>query len=129
VVPGRIRLDGIRADGHHGVDDEERERAQPFEVDVRLQADLQAAAASDRLEDTVDYAALENVVIETVGGKGFHLLETLAAAIGQKVLDRWPLVAEVEVAIRKPEAPMPGPLDRVEVRIRLVRRREAGSPG
>jgi dihydropteroate synthase len=129
VARGRIRLDGIRADGHHGVDDEERERAQPFEVDVTLEADLQAAAASDRLEDTVDYAALENVVIETVGGKGFHLLETLAAAIGQRVLDRWPLVAEVEVAIRKPEAPMPGPLDRVEVRIRLVRRREAGSPG
>jgi dihydroneopterin aldolase len=111
------------------VSDEERERVQPFEVDVALQADLREAAVSDHLDDTIDYAALESLVIETVAGERFHLLETLAAAIGQRVLDRWPPVAEVEVAIRKPEAPMPGPLDRAEVRIRLVRTREAGSPG
>jgi dihydropteroate synthase len=126
--PGRIALDGIQATGHHGVSDEERARPQPFEVDVDLSADLDAAAASDDVGETVDYAALEALVLETVANERFHLLETLGATIGERILERWPLAREVEVAVRKPQAPMPGPLDRVEVRIRL-RRPAAASPG
>jgi len=125
-APGRITVDGIRAEGRHGVGDDERRSPQPFEVDVTLGADLGPAAGGDRLEDTVDYAALQALVIDAVRGPSVHLLETLAARIGQVVLDRWPMVTEVEVAIRKPQAPLAAPVDRVEVRIRISRR--AASP-
>ena len=49
---------GLRALGVHGVLPEEQVRPQPFEVDVELIVDLAAAAASDRLDDTVDYGAV-----------------------------------------------------------------------
>jgi dihydropteroate synthase len=120
-IPGRITLDGIRASGRHGVTEAERAAAQPIGVDVTLRADVGPAATSDDVAATVDYAALETLVVETVASEELHLLETLAATIGQRVLDRWPIAREVEVAITKPEAPMPAPLDRVEVRIRLTR--------
>jgi dihydropteroate synthase len=121
-LPGTVTVAGITAEGRHGVGDEERSRPQPFEVDVTARADLAPAAGSDRLDDAVDYAALQRLVIDEVGKRSFHLLETLAATIGQAVLDRWPIVDEVEVAVRKPAAPMPAPYERVEVRIRLPRR-------
>jgi dihydropteroate synthase len=120
-VPGRIAVRGIVAAGRHGVGDDERTRAQPFEIDVLARLDVGPAAARDRLEDTVDYAALSGLVAQRVDGTSYHLLETLAADIGQATLDRWPMVSAVEVAVRKPEAPMPVPVRSVEVRIRLGR--------
>jgi dihydropteroate synthase len=122
-VAGQVAIRGIQAQGRHGVRDDERARPQPFEVDVTLRADLSQAAASDRLEDTVDYTALQTLVTTLVEEESFHLIETLAASIGRAILERWPIVAEVEVAIRKPEAPLPGPTGGVEVRLNL--RREA----
>ena len=118
----RLEMRGIHADGRHGVGDDERARPQPFEVDVGLAADLALPAATDRLADTVDYAELQSLVIERVAGTSFHLLETLAADIGHAVLDRWPMVSAVEVAVRKPEAPLREPVDRVEVRLTFRRR-------
>ena len=58
-----------------------------------------------------------------MGTRSFRLIETLAAAIGEAILGRWPVVDDVEVAVRKPQAPMPAPFERVEARVRLVRNR------
>ena len=51
----RIRIDGLRELGVHGVLPEEQTRPQPFEIDVELHVDLTAASESDQLDDTVDY--------------------------------------------------------------------------
>lgn len=124
AAPGRVSIRAIQAQGRHGVGDAERSRPQPFEVDVAVAADFSAAAATDRLEDTVDYAALQTLVMTRVRDDSFHLIESLAASIGQAILDRWPVVTEVEVAVRKPEASLPGPSGGAEVRLRLQRARE-----
>ena len=120
-LPGEIRLAGIAASGRHGVSDEERSSVQPFEVDVTARADVARAAATDDLAATVDYAALQSLVIDRVAGQSFRLLESLAADIGRAAMDRWPAISEVEIAVRKPQAPMPGPVGTVEVRVRLPR--------
>ncbi|RPH35505.1 MAG: dihydroneopterin aldolase [Chloroflexi bacterium] len=119
--PGRITVAGIVARGRHGVSDEERSRTQPFEVDVSAIIDVAQAATTDDLSATVNYAALQELVMTRVGASSVHLLETLAASIGQAVLERWSQITSVEVAVRKPEASMPGPFSKVEVRVRLPR--------
>ncbi|HUG95653.1 MAG TPA: dihydropteroate synthase [Pleomorphomonadaceae bacterium] len=124
ATPGWVSIRDIQAQGRHGVGDAERSLPQPFEVDVAVAADFSAAAATDRLEDTVDYAALQTLVMTRVRDDSFHLIESLAASIGQAILDRWPVVTEVEVAVRKPEASLPGPAGGAEVRLRLQRARE-----
>jgi dihydroneopterin aldolase len=121
ALPGRVTLMGIAAEGRHGVGDDERAHSQPFAVDLAVDLDVARPAASDRLAEAVDYTALQALAVRTVGATSFHLLETLAATIGRAVLGEWPQVSGVEVAIRKPEAPMPGPVDSVEVRVRLTR--------
>jgi dihydroneopterin aldolase len=116
-----VTLTGILARGRHGVTDEERSQAQPFEVDLAVELDVATAASGDRLEETVDYTALQRLALTTVASSSFHLVETLATTIGRAVLETWPAVRAVEVAVRKPEAAMPGPVAGVEVRIRLAR--------
>ena len=79
----RIQLRGIRATGIHGVLPEERVRPQPFEVDLDLWVDLATAGASDRLDDTVDYAGIADVAIGVV-----VRVDLLPAARGGGRLDR-----------------------------------------
>ena len=119
--PGRIAISGITAEGRHGVGDEERAHPQPFEVDVTVDADLAASSTSDRLDETVDYAEIRRLVTDRVAGPSVHLLETLAAEIGQAVLARWPAIDRVEVAVRKPRAARSLAAASIEVRIALRR--------
>ena len=121
ALPGWITVAGIAASGRHGLGDEERSQPQPFEVDISVSTNVERAAAEDDLTATVNYAVLQELVITQVATTSFHLLETLAAAVARSVLERWPQVGGVEVAVRKPGAPMPGPFSKVEVRVRLAR--------
>lgn len=101
----RIELRGITALGVCGVLPEEQERAQPFEVDIDIEADLRAAGHSDDLDDTVDYGAVCQLVERVVTTERFKLVERLAARIAELVLsdDR---VLTVTVTVRKLRPPV-----------------------
>ena len=113
-----IQLRGIRAVGTHGVLPEERERAQPFEVDLDVAADLKAAGASDRLEDTVDYGELATRVAAIVQGTSCLLLEALAERIANLALEDG-RVSSVTVTVRKLRPPVP--VDMASAGVRVVR--------
>jgi dihydroneopterin aldolase len=115
-VTDRIMLRGLRATGHHGVYDEERRTGQPFVIDVLLDVDTRAAAASDDVADTVHYGELAGEVLAIVTGPPVNLIETLAARIADVCLSR-PLVESVEVTVHKPEAPIDADFDDVVVSI------------
>jgi dihydroneopterin aldolase len=117
--PDRLSLLGMRFSARHGVLDHEKVEPQPFEVDLVLHADLAAASSSDELDDTVDYAALYDLAAAIVTGPSFDLIEGLAGAIARAVLaaTNAPLVAAVEVRVRKPQAPLGGELETVEAAI------------
>ena len=95
-----VELAGLRLFGHHGATEEERKRGQTFLYDVRLE--VGDDALSDRLEDAVDYAQVAALVQEVSEGRAFCLLEPLAAAVADAVVDRFD-VERVRVRVRKPE--------------------------
>ncbi|MDQ6910391.1 MAG: dihydroneopterin aldolase, partial [Actinomycetota bacterium] len=70
----RIELRGLRLVGVHGFLPHEQERAQPFEVDNDVDADLSEAASSDKLADTLDYGALAGAAAKVVTGEQWKLL-------------------------------------------------------
>jgi len=114
----RIELRGLRVLGTHGVLPEEQSRAQPFEVDLDLEADLRLPGRSDLLADTVDYGALAEQVAAVVGGERHALLERLAARIADTVLDDR-RVTSVTVTLRKLRPPVP--VDLASAGVRVVR--------
>jgi dihydroneopterin aldolase len=93
-----VEVKGLELFGRHGVGYEERARGQTFLYDLRLE--VSDAALSDRLEDTVDYVAVAEVVKEISAAREFHLLEALAAAVADAVSERFP-VERVQVRVRK----------------------------
>jgi len=89
-----------------GVYPRERKSPQPVIVDLVLHVDLQVAGRSDRLKDTVDYAALIERVRKAAAKSRYQLLEALAEHIADLCL-RVPRIAAVDVTVTKPGA-LPG---------------------
>jgi 7,8-dihydroneopterin aldolase/epimerase/oxygenase len=103
-----VELSGLELHGFHGVEPEERANGQRFLFDVRVGVD--DAAASDRLEDTVDYRDLAAAVREVSDGHAYSLLEALAAAVADSLVDRFPIVY-ARVRVRKPDVRLDVPVE------------------
>lgn len=78
-----IFLKELKAECVIGVWDWERRIRQRVSIDLELSADIQRAAASDKLEDTLNYKAVAKRVIEFVEQSEFQLIETLAERIAE----------------------------------------------
>ena len=112
----KIILDRMLFFAHHGVTEEEREAAQPFEVDAEIFADLKPATAADDLAKTVDYALVYALVSEIVVEERFSLIETLAEEIAARILSNQ-LVEKVIVRVKKLKPPIAGKINSVAVEI------------
>lgn len=96
-----IEVRGLELRGFHGALEEEQREGQRFVFDVTLVAH-DAGVRSDQLADTVDYTAVVARIREISDGRRFNLIEALAAAIADDLLQRFP-VSRVRVRVRKPE--------------------------
>ena len=123
----RIRLTGISATGRHGVLAAERRDGQTFVADVALRVDTREAAAGDRLEATVDYAAVAVQVTAILAGDPADLIETVAERIAAALLAD-PRVSGVDVVLHKPQAPIPVPFTDVTVEIHRDRETRPAVP-
>lgn len=112
-----ISLTGLRGYGYHGVYEDERRDGQEFLVDVTLELDTAAAAASDDVADTVHYGELATALVAVVEGEPVNLLERLAQRLANRCLSD-PRVAAVTVTVHKPQAPIPYEFADVAVTIR-----------
>ncbi|MGK7918695.1 MAG: dihydroneopterin aldolase [Trichodesmium sp.] len=117
-----ISITGIRCYGYIGFFPEEKVLGQWFEVDLTLGLDLTAASKSDALEDTVDYGSIVNTVQEIVKNSKFALLEKVADAIANAILQQQ-LIQDVKVSLTKLAAPIPDFSGKVTIEI--SRRKEA----
>ena len=116
----RICVTGISAHGFHGVLDFERRDGQTFIVDVDLGVDTRAAAESDDLHQTVNYAEVAADVVSIITGVPHDLIEKVAQRIADACL-AYPLVHDVIVVVHKPQAPVGVEFGDVTVRIERSR--------
>jgi len=114
----RIVLHDIIVQGRHGVYEHERADAQPFRLDLVLELDLSRAAASDDLNDTINYAAIHRRIVEIVSTRSYALLERLAGVILDEVATDERIV-RADLSIAKP-----GLLDGATPSVRLIRERQ-----
>lgn len=98
----KIFIEHLAVRGKHGVSDEERRREQEFVLDISIDFETRPSAESDDLVDTVDYNFFRDGAKSIVERQSFHLLEKLADAVAQKILDD-ARIGNVSVTIRKTE--------------------------
>lgn len=91
---------GMTLRGHHGVLEEERREGQPFVIDLTVE--LSELPRQDRIEQAVDYRDVASCAREVFEGSRFHLLETLAAAIADALIERFS-ASGARVRIAKPD--------------------------
>jgi dihydroneopterin aldolase / 2-amino-4-hydroxy-6-hydroxymethyldihydropteridine diphosphokinase len=107
VATDRIELRGLRVVGTHGVLPEEHARAQPFELDIDIEADLAPAGRSDVLADTIDYGSVVRAVADEVAGPHADLIERLAERVIAVVFSvAGPTASRVSVTLRKVRPPV-----------------------
>lgn len=101
-----IELRGLRVAGIVGVLAHERTQPQPLDLDLDLGLDLGPAGASDDLADTIDYGAACQAAEQVVTSTAFALLEALAEAIANAVLELDERLVHVTVWVRKLRPPV-----------------------
>lgn len=98
---------GLEFEGNHGYTAAERRGTRRFRVNLTLELPLGAAAASDRIADTVDYWKVSEIVVALGTKSTYKLIEALAGAIGAKIQELYPQAA-VSIELEKLAPPCPG---------------------
>jgi dihydroneopterin aldolase len=115
-----IELLSLVVFGHHGYLEEERRLGQRFLVDLWVDVD-EAATATDRIEQTVDYRRLAGLVREIFAGPERLLLEGLAGGIADGTIERFDAVERVRVRVRKPDVVLDPPVEHAAVIVERTR--------
>lgn len=100
----RIIVSRLTFVGHHGVSAQERQEPRRFEVDVEVEASVDAAERSDELRDTIDYSEISDIIIGIGTGAPHHLLESLARQMLDALTQRF-RDARVVLELRKLHPP------------------------
>ncbi|AZO43147.1 dienelactone hydrolase [Mesorhizobium sp. Root695] len=112
-----IRMKNCAFFARHGVLDEEERLGQRFYVDAALTVDPGRALVEDSIEDTVNYGIAFTVIEKIITGQRRFLIESLALEVARALTARFPQIKKAEITVRKPNAPVPGVLDYVEVTV------------
>jgi 7,8-dihydroneopterin aldolase/epimerase/oxygenase len=118
----RIFVSALVIHAHHGVMEHESKVGQRFVLDLELSIDLDDAARSDKLIDTVSYSAIVETACRAFTGRSYRLVEAAAGAVADALLTGFAGVSSVTVTVRKPHAPIAAIF--ADVGVTLVRRRE-----
>lgn len=116
----RIVIERLEFYGRCGVTDEERRKAQLIAVDLELDAAVEAAASSDRLDETIDYARVAERLVAIGTSLDCRLLETLADQLIGMLFAEFP-VDRVRIWVRKLHAPLAMVAGSVGVRFERTR--------
>jgi dihydroneopterin aldolase len=98
-----VTIKKLRAETVIGVYDWEREIRQTVVLDIELAVDNRRAAANDRIEDALDYAAISARILAYVEGSEFQLIETLAERVAALIMDEFD-VPWLRLRLAKPGA-------------------------
>lgn len=111
-----VELHGLSIFTHHGVTDAEQEIGQRLEIDVAFDVPDCDAVVTDRLEDTVDYAEVCDIVVLAATERSLRTLERLCQVIGERLVERYEC-ERVRVRAAKPEPPLPVAITEVAVEV------------
>jgi dihydroneopterin aldolase len=84
-----VYLTDLKIDTVIGIFDWERRIRQTVSLDLEMTTDVARAAATDSIEDALDYKAVAKAVIEFVQKSEFQLVETLAERVAELILTRF----------------------------------------
>jgi 7,8-dihydroneopterin aldolase/epimerase/oxygenase len=111
-----VEVRGLSIYTHHGVTEAEREVGQRLDIDVGFDVPDCDAVLTDRLDDTVDYSEVCDIVALAATERSYKTLERLCHVIGERLMERY-ACESVRVRAAKPEPPLPLAVEEVAVEV------------
>lgn len=97
----KLFIRGLSVSAKIGILPWERENRQTIQVDLECLVDVATPAASDAIEDAVDYAAIREHAIAFIQHHQFNLVETLAERLSSHLMERFQL-SGCRLSVSKP---------------------------
>jgi dihydroneopterin aldolase len=111
-----VEISGLSIFTHHGVTDAEQQTGQRMVFDVSFDVEDCDATVTDRLEDTIDYAAVCQAVALVATERSYRTLERVCTTVADMLEERFGATG-VTVRAAKPEPPIPLPVEEVSVEV------------
>lgn len=111
---GIVEIEGMHFYAYHGHFEAERIVGNDFLVDVWLETDCLKAAASDDLEDALNYQAVYDLIKKEMQVKS-HLLEHVAGRILNALFVDFPSIQKARIKVSKLNPPMGGQIEKASV--------------
>ena len=111
-----VEISGLSLYTHIGVGAAEREVGQRLIFDITIDIGESAATETDRIEDTVDYAEVCQLVALVSQQRTYRTLERLCTVIADRLIEDF-AAQSVWVKAAKPEPPIPLPVEQVSVEV------------
>lgn len=102
----KIIIKDLRIYAFHGVNADEKEKGQPFVLDIDCHLDLSKPCETDNVDDTVSYAQIVKLVKRLMLAEKYDLLERTAQVVADGILAQYPSIQRVDIGLKKPRAPI-----------------------
>lgn len=109
---GVIAVEGMQFYSHHGYYKEEQVLGGKYSVDVYMQLNFEEAAASDKLEKTINYEEVYKITRKEMEVHA-RLIEHVCKRILDSIKQQFPQIAHIKVRISKHNPPLKGHVERV----------------
>ena len=102
----KLFINNLEVFANHGLFEEENRLGQKFIFSIEFELDYKNDLLSDVMTDSISYADIADVVVETATSNTYNLLERLAGEILKKIFEKFPQIENVKLEINKPAAPI-----------------------
>lgn len=101
-----IRIENLEFFANHGVYPEETRLGQKFMISLTMYTDTRRAGRTDELESSTNYGEVSHFIVDFMAKHTCKLIEAAAEKLAEALLLTYPLLAGVELELKKPWAPV-----------------------
>lgn len=116
-----ILLKEIRCYAYHGVAPQENLIGNEYIIDLKLKVDINKAAQTDEVADTVNYAEVHQVIMAEMAVPS-KLLEHVGGRIIEKLFQQFPVLEEIELHLSKRNPPMGADVESAGIELHCSRK-------
>lgn len=113
----QIIIKNLKIFAYHGVHKSEKLNGQNFFIDAILYTMKTDGCVNDNIENVVSYSDVIKIIKKAMTSHPYNLIETAAKNVAKFLFDNFSDISELEITVKKPEAPIPENFDYVAVKI------------
>lgn len=113
----QIIIKNLKIFAYHGIHESEKLNGQNFFIDVVLYTPRTQGHDNDNIKNVVSYSDAIKVIKEAMTSHSYNLIEKATESIAKSLFESFIDISELEITLKKPEAPIPENFDYVAVKI------------